>query len=50
MKLLYVTLLSLAVFSCKNQGEMDVKEAKQATVDSMKVAIEKQKVIDSMQV
>lgn len=49
MKLLYIVLLSLVVFSCKNQGEMNTEGVTQATVDSMKIVAEKQRVIDSMQ-
>ena len=48
MKTLYFILLSLVVVSCQNQGK--IEKAKFATIDSMKVEIEKQRVIDSMQV
>lgn len=50
MKVLYFFALSLLIVSCKNQGKMDLEAAKKTTVDSMKVVIEKQRVIDSMQV
>jgi hypothetical protein len=49
MKIVYFMLLAMALVSCQNQGKMDVAKAKAATVDSMKVEIEKQRVIDSMQ-
>ncbi|MEC5167135.1 hypothetical protein RCH18_002885 [Flavobacterium sp. PL11] len=48
MKLVYFFLLSIVVISCQNQGKMDIQAAKKATVDSMKVVNEKQRVIDSM--
>ena len=48
MKIVYFFLLSIVVISCQNQGKMDVQAAKKATVDSMNVVIEKQRVIDSM--
>ena len=50
MKTLYFILLSLVVVSCQNQGKIESEKAKLATIDSMKVEIEKQRVIDSMQV
>lgn len=58
MKSLYIMLISLVIFSCQNQGKMEIQKAKQASIDSMKVAnadsikvaFEKQKVIDSMQI
>jgi uncharacterized lipoprotein YajG len=46
MKALYFIALSLLIVSCKNQGKMDLEAAKKATVDSMEVAMEKQRVID----
>jgi hypothetical protein len=49
MKLVYFFLVSLVVISCQNQGKMDVQAAKKATVDSMNIVIEKQRVIDSME-
>lgn len=48
MKTVCLMLLSFAIFSCQNQGKIDIQNAKQASIDSMKVEIEKQKVIDSM--
>ena len=50
MKALYFILVSLVIVSCQNAGKMDTQAAKEATVDSMKVVFEKQRVIDSMQV
>lgn len=50
MKTICIMLMSIVLFSCQNQGKLDVQKAKQASIDSMKVAIEKQKVIDSMKV
>ena len=49
MKIGYFLLLSIVMVSCQNQGKIDVQAAKKATVDSMNVVIEKQRVIDSMQ-
>lgn len=48
MKTLYLIVFSFAIFSCQNQGKMDIQKAKQASIDSMKVEMDKQKVIDSM--
>ena len=48
MKALYFILISLVIISCQNQGKTDIQAVKQATVDSMKVVLEKQRVIDSM--
>lgn len=48
MKTVYLILLSFAIFSCQNQGKIDIQKEKQASIDSMKVEIDKQKVIDSM--
>jgi hypothetical protein len=48
MKTLYIVLVALSIFSCQNQSNADMKKAKQASIDSMKVAIEHQKVMDSM--
>jgi uncharacterized membrane protein len=48
MKTLYLILFSFAIISCQNQGKIDIQKAKQASIDSMKVEINKQKVIDSM--
>lgn len=49
MKTLYILIAALSIVSCQNQGKEDINKAKQASIDSMKVAIDKQKVIDSMQ-
>jgi len=48
MKTLYIILIALSIVSCQNQSNADMKKAKQASIDSMKVAIEQQKVMDSM--
>ncbi|MCC9072847.1 glycine zipper family protein [Flavobacterium sp. F-65] len=48
MKTLYLIVLSFAIFSCQNQGKMDIQKAKQASIDSMKIEMNKQMVIDSM--
>jgi hypothetical protein len=48
MKFLYILFAALSIVSCQNQEKMDMKKAKQASIDSMKVEIEKQRVIDSM--
>ncbi|MFV5684713.1 YMGG-like glycine zipper-containing protein [Flavobacterium sp. GB2R13] len=58
MKYIYLIALSLVIFSCQNQGKMEIQKAKLAIVDSMKqvtadsmtAEFEKQKVIDSMQI
>ncbi len=47
MKTVYVLLVSLAIVSCK-QANSDVQVAKKESIDSMKVVLEKQKIIDSM--
>ncbi|WKL46230.1 glycine zipper family protein [Flavobacterium pectinovorum] len=48
MKTVYILLVALSIVSCQNQSNADMKKAKQASIDSMKVAIEQQKVMDSM--
>ena len=48
MKTLSIILIALSIVSCQNQSNADMKKAKQASIDSMKVAIEQQKVMDSM--
>ncbi|MET0945191.1 MAG: glycine zipper family protein, partial [Flavobacterium sp.] len=48
MKALYIVLAALSIVSCQNQGKEDINKAKQASIDSMKVEINKQRVIDSM--
>jgi hypothetical protein len=50
MKIVCFALVVLALVSCKNQGKMNIEDAKQASIDSMRIEIEKQKVVDSMQV
>ncbi|MBK0369237.1 YMGG-like glycine zipper-containing protein [Flavobacterium agrisoli] len=50
MKTLYsLVVVTFMLFSCQNQQQSDVALAKKATIDSMKTAHEKQRVIDSMQ-
>lgn len=41
-------MMSFAIISCQNQGKNDIQAAKQESIDSMKVAMEKQRIIDSM--
>lgn len=48
MKGLYVLLAAILLTSCQNQSKEDINKAKQASIDSMKVEINKQRVIDSM--
>jgi hypothetical protein len=48
MKVLSIILIALTIGSCQNQGKQDLNKAKQASIDSMKVEINKQRVIDSM--
>lgn len=48
MKIIYSLLVTLALVSCQNQGKSNEQLAKQATIDSMKVVMQKQQVIDSM--
>ncbi|CAD0003555.1 glycine zipper family protein [Flavobacterium salmonis] len=48
MKGLYILLAAILITSCQNQSKEDLNKVKQASIDSMKVEIEKQRVIDSM--
>ncbi|WP_426483745.1 YMGG-like glycine zipper-containing protein [Flavobacterium sp. 2] len=48
MKGLYILLAAILLTSCQNQSKEDLNKAKQASIDSMKVEINKQRVIDSM--
>ncbi|SEP17666.1 Mannosyl-3-phosphoglycerate synthase (osmo_MPGsynth) [Flavobacterium sp. CF108] len=48
MKGLYILLAVILITSCQNQSKDDINKAKQASIDSMKVEINKQRVIDSM--
>ena len=52
MKALYVALVALTIFSCKNTNDEArvYEDAKQVAIDSMKVVMEKQRIIDSMKV
>lgn len=49
MKTIYLLILSVTILSCQKQAKIDVAVAKQATIDSMKVEFDKQRIIDSMQ-
>ena len=48
MKALYAFVVMLLIVSCQNQGKEAINKAKQASIDSMKVEINKQRIIDSM--
>ncbi|KAF2337354.1 YMGG-like glycine zipper-containing protein [Flavobacterium nitrogenifigens] len=48
MKGLYILLTVIFLTSCQNQSKEDINKAKQASIDSMKVEINKQRIIDSM--
>lgn len=51
MKTIFVTVLGASIlFSCQTQTdkEKELEAAKQATVDSMKMVVEKQRIIDSV--
>ncbi|RYJ39205.1 hypothetical protein NU08_1513 [Flavobacterium anhuiense] len=48
MKGLYILLTVIFLTSCQQQNKEDINKAKQASIDSMKVEINKQRVIDSM--
>jgi hypothetical protein len=50
MKIVYFALVALALVSCKNQVKMNVEDAAQASIDSVKIEVEKQRVTDSMQI
>ncbi|MEN2402365.1 YMGG-like glycine zipper-containing protein [Flavobacterium sp. MC2016-06] len=50
MKALYILIVALSIVSCQNQGKADINKAKQASIDSMKVEVNKQRIIDSMKV
>jgi hypothetical protein len=41
MKITYLIILSFVLFLVKNQEKIDIQQAKKASIDSMKVAIEK---------
>jgi len=49
MKSLSIVMILLVLFSCQKQQNEDINKAKQASIDSMKIEINKQKAIDSMQ-
>lgn len=48
MKNACVLLFSLLFISCQFQNKEEIEKAKQASIDSMKTAIEQQRVVDSM--
>jgi hypothetical protein len=51
MKALYILFIAaLSIISCQNQSKEELNKAKQASIDSMKVEINKQRIIDSMKV
>ena len=49
MKNACVLLFSLLLVSCQFQNKAEIEKAKQASIDSMKMQIEQQRVVDSMQ-
>lgn len=49
MKNACVLLCSLLLVSCQFQNKAEIEKAKQASIDSMKTAIEQQRVVDSME-
>lgn len=49
MKNLALIFMIIIFISCQNQQKVDVNKAKKASIDSMKTEIQKQKIIDSMQ-
>jgi hypothetical protein len=49
MKNACVLLFSLLLVSCQFQNKAEIEKAKQASIDSMKTAIEQQRVVDSME-
>jgi hypothetical protein len=50
MKALYIVLVALTVASCRNQGsEANADDARQVSIDSMKMQIEKERIIDSVE-
>ena len=49
MKNVCVFLFSLLLVSCQFQNKAEIEKAKQASIDSMKTAIEQQRVVDSME-
>ena len=49
MKNACVLLFSLLLVSCQFQNKEEIEKAKQASIDSMKTAIEQQRVVDSME-
>ncbi|CAM4379716.1 YMGG-like glycine zipper-containing protein [Flavobacterium terrigena] len=49
MKNACVLLFSLLLVSCQFQNKEEIEKAKQASIDSMKTAMEQQRVVDSMQ-
>lgn len=49
MKNACVFLFSLLLVSCQFQNKAEIEKAKQVSIDSMKTAIEQQRVVDSME-
>ena len=50
MKNACVIVFSLFLVSCQFQNKAEIEKAKQASVDSMKTEIERQRVVDSMEI
>jgi hypothetical protein len=52
MKAVYVTMLMFLLISCKNADNkaLVIEDGKQQVIDSMNVQIEKQRLVDSMQI
>ncbi len=50
MKIIYFFILAITLFSCKDKSATAIQEAKQTSIDSMKIEVAKQKVIDSMNI
>ncbi|MES2865033.1 MAG: YMGG-like glycine zipper-containing protein [Bacteroidota bacterium] len=49
MKSACVLLFTFLLVSCQFQNKEEIEKAKQASIDSMKTAIEQQRVVDSME-
>lgn len=50
MKALYIVFTALVLFSCQKSQKVNINDAKRVSIDSMKTVIEKQRIIDSMQI
>ncbi len=49
MKYAFILLFGLSLVSCQFQNKEEIEKAKQASIDSVKTAIEQQRVVDSME-